>query len=237
MPDSRPPLARIEAALGGAGLVLLGAFHAGLENSVPAFSAQHSTATIVLAGNGGGSMWPFFKDHATSGQHPLNAWSAELFAQLATQFCARAVSPAEGPPYHPFQRWALRSGQAFTSPIGILVHPEYGLWHSYRGALLFAERLALPTPIERPNPCLACAEKPCQSTCPVDAFEPDNYDVKRCAGHIGGKKPRGKSTANDCFMTGCRARHACPVGRKYAYPPAQAQFHMAAFVAKHGPQD
>jgi hypothetical protein len=30
---------------------------------------------------------------------------------------------------------------------------------------------------------------------------------------------------------GCLARRACPVGREYAYDPAQARFHMQAFLA------
>ena len=25
-----------------------------------------------------------------------------------------------------------------ASPLGLLIHPDYGLWHGYRGALLFA---------------------------------------------------------------------------------------------------
>jgi len=235
VPESRSSLAQIEAALEGAGLVVLGAFHPGPEDGVPAYSAQHGTATIVLGGNGGGAMWPFFEAYARHGENPLNAWSSDLFGRLAAQFGARAASPADGPPFHPFQRWALKSGQVFASPVGILIHPEYGLWHSYRGALLFAERLDLPAAVTRANPCDACREKPCLSACPVDAFQPGIYDVKRCAGHIGGNKNAGKP--NDCRMTGCRARHACPVGQKHAYPPAQAQFHMAAFIGKHGTRD
>jgi len=247
VPESRFPLAPVEAALESAGLVVLGAFHPGPEDCVPAYSARHGTATIVLGGNGGGAMWPYFEEYAGRGENPLNAWSGDLFAQLAAQFGARAVSPADGPPFHPFQRWALQSGQAFPSPVGILIHPEYGLWHSYRGALLFAERLDLPAVVTPANPCEACREKPCLSACPVDAFQPGSYDVKRCAGHIGGNKSAGKSagtsagnsagTSNDCRMTGCRARHACPVGQKHAYPPAQARFHMAAFIKKHGMRD
>ena len=31
-----------------------------------------------------------------------------------------------------------------VSPLGILIHPDWGLWHSYRGALAFRERLDLP---------------------------------------------------------------------------------------------
>jgi hypothetical protein len=32
---------------------------------------------------------------------------------------------------------------------------------------------------------------------------------------------------------GCLARRACPVGQAHVYGPAQARFHMAAFLAAH----
>src|SRR4030095_137820 len=49
-------------------------------------------------------------------------------------------------------RWAMRAEAVAPSPLGILIHPDYGLWHAYRGALAFAERLALPPRGARPLP-------------------------------------------------------------------------------------
>jgi len=37
-----------------------------------------------------------------------------------------------------------------------------------------------------------------------------------------------------CVTGGCLARRACPVGRAYIQTPAQAQFHMKAFLRAHG---
>ena len=34
----------------------------------------------------------------------------------------------------------------------------------------------------------------------------------------------------DCMTHACRARRSCPVGRAYRYQPAQASFHMSAFL-------
>jgi hypothetical protein len=231
----RLSLAQIGTALGDAGLVILGAFHPGPEDHVPNLSDARRAATIILAGTAGGSMWPFFQPFAKSGKKPLNEWSAALLKRLAAQFSARALSPSEGPPYHPFQRWALRSGEVHLSPIQILIHPTYGLWHSYRGALIFADHVELPAPQDIPSPCNSCAAQPCRNACPVGAFRPDAtdmqniYDLEKCAGHVGG------TDHNECRMTGCAARHACPIGQDHAYPPAQAQFHMAAIVKTHGP--
>ncbi|PPR24294.1 MAG: hypothetical protein CFH39_00057 [Alphaproteobacteria bacterium MarineAlpha10_Bin2] len=226
-PNSRDRLTQLKSALKKTGLVILAAFHTVPDENIPLPGAKGSSATIVLAGNGGGSMWQYFVSSRPDGVHPLDKWSTEIFQTLATRFGAHAVLPHEGPPYFPFQRWALNSGQAHTSPIGILIHPEYGLWHSYRGALIFPQRLILPPARETASPCSSCEGRPCLSNCPVEAFRPEFYNLKRCVAHI--HEPEGR----DCRMTGCRARRACPVGREHVYAPAQAEFHMAAFMEKH----
>ena len=72
---------------------------------------------------------------------PIDRWTASVLAGLADA----ALFPFGGPPHHPFQRWARRADPSLSSsPLGILIHPEFGLWHALRGALLFKERLELP---------------------------------------------------------------------------------------------
>ena len=139
---------------------------------------------------------------------------------------AAIVFPFDGPPYHPFIPWARRAEGLSPSPIGPLIHPEYGLWHAYRGAFLFGHELALPPPMDV-NPCDDCAEKPCLNSCPVAAVGAEGYDVPACTGHL--KQPVG----GDCLHGGCRARRACPISRNYMYEPAQANFHMAAFLRNY----
>ena len=107
----------------------------------------------------------------------------------------------------------------------MLIHPVYGLWHAYRGALAFGERVPVPAAETGTYPCDACPDKPCLTTCPVAAFGPQGYRVAACARHI--ETPEGA----DCMTLACRARRACPVGRAFVYDPPQAAFHMAAFRA------
>src|SRR5690606_16718138 len=122
-------------------------------------------------------------------------------------------------------RWAQRAEPVFPSPVGMLIHPEHGLWHAYRCAFAFAGELeGVPERRAVSSPCESCAEKPCLSTCPVGAFDGSAYDVPACAGHL--RRPEGA----DCMGLGCRARRACPVGRAATYLPEQAAFHMAAFL-------
>jgi ferredoxin len=220
-------LERIGEGLKPHGLALRGAFHPVAEDGVPELEGR-PCGTILLLGNLGGSIWPIFNaspERADGAPHGLDRWTRRILGSLAPEFGARALFPFGGPPWLPFQRWAMKADSVAPSPLGILIHPDYGLWHAYRGAFAFAERLPLPPREQRPSPCDSCIERPCLSGCPVDAFTPGRYDVARCRDHVAG--PRGGT----CREEGCLARLACPVGRAHAYPAAEMAFHMAAFLA------
>jgi len=218
-----PTYAAVAAALEAAGLVARGGFHPDPADAVPALADGAPAATLVLAGDAGGRMWPAFAAARPDDPHPLDAWTRATVDRVAAALGARPLYPFEGPPYHPFQRWAQRAEPAAPSPLGVLIHPDHGLWHAYRAALVFAARLEdVPPRADRPAPCATCAGRPCLATCPVSAFTDAGYDVERCVDHI--TSPAGRA----CREGGCLARRACPVGRPYG--PAQQAFHMQAFV-------
>ena len=220
-------LQRIAEALAPLGLILRGGFHPRPEDAVPSLRDGGAAGTLLLVGNAGPAMWQAFRaapEAADGAADPLDRWVLRCLGGLAGRLGAEAAFPFEGPPYLPFQRWAARAEGLKASPLGILIHPRYGLWHAYRGALAFAEALPLPPPPESPHPCDACAGKPCLQGCPVEAFAAGRYAVAACRNHLG--RPEGQ----DCKDGGCLARRACPVGSAYLYDPGQAAFHMAAFV-------
>ncbi len=218
-----PDLARDLAA---AGLLLRGGFHPQPADGVPALAAGQAAGTLLLVGNAGSDLWQVAAAALTEdgAANPLDRYVERVIGNLARRVEARALFPFHGPPYLPFQRWAQRAEAVAPSPIGLLIHPDYGLWHAYRGALAFAARLDLPLLVPRPPPCATCTAKPCLSTCPVGAFTPAGYDVPACVGHV--ETPAGV----DCRGEGCRARRACPVGADYRYRSAHAAFHMRAFL-------
>ena len=224
MSEARTSLEEVEAALTGAGLVPRGAFHPEPDDKVPALSDGAPARTLILAGNTGRSMWAEFSKAGQAPQHALDAWSRAVLEPIAGRFGGAAFFPGGGPPYQPFIAWAQRAGPVTSSAIGMLIHPDFGLWHAYRGALALPQRLDLPEPDTRPRPCDSCADKPCLTSCPVGAFEPSGYDVRTCIDYL--ESPPG----HGCMAQGCAARRACPVGQDHIYQPAQAAFHMAAFV-------
>ncbi|MCM2474700.1 4Fe-4S dicluster domain-containing protein [Rhizobium sp. CG5] len=187
--------------------------------------------TIVLIGHAGGSLWEPFRRWRElqpdgGGADPLDRWSVETIAPLAKHYDATAYFPSDQP-YQPFQQWAMRAEGLKASPLGILIHPVYGLWHGYRGALGFAERLDGGSAHRQgPHPCATCVGKPCLTHCPVDAITSERFDVVSCRAHLAGDAGRA-----GCMMTGCLARSACPVGAAYRYPAGQLRFHMQALKA------
>lgn len=179
---------------------------------------------LILIGNAGPDMFRRFARERDPQRNTMDDWTREVVSTLAKDLDATALYPFDMSPPWPFLAWARRGGAGHVSPLGLNIHPTYGLWHAYRAALLFPVAFDLPRQQPGPHPCEACAEKPCLTACPVTAFDGTRYDVPACFTHIA--SPAG----TECMTRGCLARHACPVGQGFAYAPAQAQFHMRAFL-------
>ena len=191
--------------------------------------------TCILVGNAGAQFWRSFSAERPAGPNPVESWTKKFLEQIAANFSAKVLLPFSGPPFLPFLQWAARSELVTKSPIGPLIHPVYGLWHAYRGILLFQEKIDLPATASRnrdaadPSPCDTCADQPCLTACPVKAVNGDIFDIPACSGFIG------SAEGADCLGTGCRARRACPFGQYYVYSPEQAAHHMQFFLDTFAP--
>lgn len=190
------------------------------------FGALHEDgATILLLGPHEPGFWAHFTAQPEYGDRapdPLDRWSKRAIGALAADWGGTAIFPSDGPPYPPFQNWAIRSRQAFVSPVGMLVHVRAGLMISYRGAIRLPGEHPLPAPSA--NPCESCVSQPCRSACPVGALSRARYDVPACKSHIS--SPDG----HDCLSQGCAARRACPISGTYGRVASQSAFHMRAFL-------
>ena len=177
------------------------------------------TKFVILIGNAGPAMFARF---ARSGVDTLDEWTRLVVEPLAMDLDAKAVFPFDVP-HQPFLSWARRGGAGHVSPLGLNIHPTYGLWHAYRAALLFSVAFDLPRVAAGAHPCETCVAKPCLNACPVSAFDSKTYDVDACGMHVNAEP-------NACMDGGCLARRACPIGVRYQYAKPQAQFHMQAFA-------
>lgn len=215
----------IATALSAHGLILRGGFNFVSGETPPTGLSGAPIKSVLLVGQAGAAPWPHFLRWRENQPiaNPLDTWSREVIGAVAEKFGARAVSPSDRP-YLPFQQWAMRAEGLKPSPLGILMHPQYGLWHAYRGALLFEDEMALPEPREVIHLCDACVEKPCLKSCPVDAYSADGFAYETCRAHVRG------ANGEPCRSGGCLDRNACPYGTAYRYPPDIQAFHMASFA-------
>jgi hypothetical protein len=198
------------------GFATLGWFAPKAEDRVP-LSAQF----VILIGNAGPDMFRRFARERRPSDS-LDDWTRDVVDPLAQDLDATALYPFDKPP-QPFLTWARRGGAGHISPLGLNIHPSYGLWHAYRAALVFPVAFDLPPMNAGASPCGTCVGKPCLSACPVQAFDGSSYDVAACGQHIL------SNAGQDCMTGGCKARLACPVADIFRYEPMQMQFHMRAF--------
>ena len=226
-------VSRVTAHLAGYGLACFGSFTIERDEISNATHAGLASRTALLFGNAGGAMWQRFSvspEHGDGKPDPMNRWTSRVAGEALAQLTAGERRDIEclypfGEPVWPFQRWAKRAMGLKSSPLGLLIHPQYGLWFALRAAIV------LP-PSEKPedggrqgkqHPCDDCSEKPCLSACPVGAYSNSGFNAAACRNHLAsGNEP-------DCMMLGCAARNACPVGTEWRYEDAQLQFHMTAF--------
>lgn len=190
------------------------------------FGAFHPTEgeTLILLGPKEPGFWAYMRStpEFLDGQsNPIDRWSARVIASIAERLSAKPCLPFTGPPYHPFISWAAKSGRAWPSPVGMLVHDRAGLFVSYRGALLFDCRIDLPDPTNKP--CETCVDRPCETACPVNALGVNGYDVDKCRQFLE------TEDGQDCMQNGCKARRACPISQSYGRLTEQSAHHMRYF--------
>lgn len=202
-----------------AGLIIMGAQHPRVTGA-----KDLAAGTLILLGAGAG-FWPVLKaspEWRDGDAHPVDRWSRRVVGRMAEQMGAQGYFPFGGPPYTPFIDWALKSGRAFLSPVGAMVHDTVGMLISYRGALHFRDEFELPA-APSVSPCTSCPA-PCTTSCPVNALGADHfYDLDACHSYLN------TSDGQTCMTKGCAARLACPISAGAERDPAQSAHHMKAF--------
>lgn len=236
MPDLRGSVEeQLAARLAVYGLELRGWFAieaadipAGTDGVAPGMAA-------LLIGNHGRAMWDACSHQAEFHDglaNPMDRWTRRVILAALAELPnpAKALFPF-GADLWPFQRFARRAMGLKPSPLGLLIHPQYGLWHALRAAIVFKDVELNGAPVHKViHACDECTEKPCLSACPVNAFTDFGFAVAACRSWLDGMQSSQTDSRNsNCMADGCAARNACPVGSHWRYDEAQLRFHMTAF--------
>ena len=220
------PIERVRAALAPSGLIARGGLNFATDEERPEGPGGAPARAVVLVGNAGAAYWRHFSrwraGQAASLANPLDTWSRMVIARAAGAVGARVAMPNDRP-YLPFQQWAMRAEGLKPSPLGLLIHPRFGLWHAFRGALLLDVEIPIQAVGEVNHPCDLCLGKPCLNACPVSAYSAQGFAHEACLAHVRG----GEGAV--CRVR-CLARNACPQGREWRYPAEVQAFHQRAFA-------
>ncbi|MTH97843.1 hypothetical protein [Roseibium sp. RKSG952] len=218
---------RLEEMLAARGFLLVGGFDPKPDDHVPVPNTGSPPVQVLVIGSTAPQIWPVFSHSPefVDGQpDPLDRYTKRVLTQVAEAFGVDHAFPFEGPPYHPFQRWAQRCGGFSPSPVGVLAHRTYGPWMGLRAAFFSTGQISLISDETAEGPCPACMEKPCIEACPAAALTArDGYDVPRCMAYLH------ENRESSCF-SGCAARRACPYGPEHAHSVDAGRFHMNSFL-------
>ncbi len=174
---------------------------------------------LVLTANVGQSLWPHLEANWPQSAHPVDDYSRKVTQTYIAQHLQDDTALLLYPTAEyliPLQQLGTFAGWHHPSPMGVAIHPEFGLWVAYRTAFLTSVALPVTPRDARPSPCESCVEKPCLAACPPQAITADApIQLTACLDH---RIAPGATCADRCL-----ARMACPVGEQYTLP--QIQYH------------
>ncbi len=180
--------------------------------------------TLVLIGSAGKTLWQSMT--AARAFEPLDPVD-EYCEEALFDFCedlephveTRILWPdPNAAAAVPITRLGELAGWSHRSPLGLGIHPTFGLWFAYRGVVLLDARVP-PTPHPpTPSPCASCADRPCVAACPPGAIGgPKGLDVAACS--------KERNDSPPC-ASACIARAACPIAAEHRYSPEQMAHHQ-----------
>lgn len=152
------------------------------------FSNEQKNKTLCLIGSGGISLWENLP-------HPLDATTNPIdnFTQNKMQEFAKKTLNDEIEILYPNEHFTMplqKIGRAMNlctqSPIGIDIHPHFGLWFAFRGVFLTSAKIPIITMENKSSLCDSCSQKPClhsldlkisRLNCPINEHRYTSFQI------------------------------------------------------------
>jgi|TARA_Y100000310_G_C20673939_1_gene811786 ferredoxin-like protein FixX len=179
---------------------------------------------LLLYGHAGRRFWERLTESEKDSSNRFDEKSVRLISAGLERF-------AKGSPYKilypgiarvPLQDLGRLSGWHHDSPLGLGIHPTFGLWFAYRGVVLSETTFNPTIPLRDASPCLSCDDDPCISACPAKVLSHDGFDVNKCVSY---RLEQASNCASKCI-----ARIACPV-TEHRYAEEQMTYHYSHSLA------
>jgi epoxyqueuosine reductase QueG len=187
--------------------------------------------SILVVGSGGGELWTQLLDELRADPrrlaeepHPLDAFVARRVAAADARLGSTPrrwfFASATAELHLDFRALAALAGLGRRSRLGLLLHPEYGVWLGLRAACFLTEAIAPTGPVAG-DPCEGC-DAPCVSACPGGAFPGGHWQVDPCAAF---------HAASSACNSSCASRSACVAAPEHRYSADEILYH---YDRQHG---
>jgi epoxyqueuosine reductase len=181
---------------------------------------------LILLGSGGSMIWPSMtQDPGTKMQEPDPVDNYTIRA-VRKVFDSDVIIVYPTNRLIPLQALGKLAGWHHDSPLGLGIHPVFGLWFAYRAVIMSRAGF---TPLageidgQAGSPCESCRDKPCITACPASAAIESGFGVQRCSDY--------RMEPDSSCQSRCISRLACPVGRDHRYLPDQMAYHYRHSLA------
>ena len=170
---------------------------------------------LILFGHGGRRLWEAVQASGVGGQDPIDEYSTQTishwFASHAPDRHYRILYPGDQP--IALQSLGQLAGWHHAAPFMVGIDSEWGSWFAYRAVVISDTNFQPNLAVDRNNPCLTCAAKPCIAACPAAAMADGKFALSPCLNY----RQQGDSS---CAHT-CLARLACPIAPEHRYTAEQ----------------
>lgn len=185
-------------------------------------------STVLVVGNGGSGFWYQYKSFLQKNPQfeqgrtdPFDDYTVLILTEgekllQEAGFKTKSIYPfVREKVRFSFQHIAMLAGLGKLGKHGVLIHPEYGPWISFRGAHLTNIPFGFEIPNQDFDPCKDCPA-PCITACPGSAVTDIGFNLSHCI--------QTKLVHATCQWT-CLSRFHCSYGTQYRFQEAELKFH------------
>jgi len=192
--------------------------------------------SVIIIGNYGPEMWEKLQSDIERNREfydaindPVDVFSSRAIESAVDELKQNGLNAVGVYPWRqeaggflPFQAWGVACGMGAMGIIGVVIHPTYGPWNSFRGGIILDAPIEPDDALDDFNPCKKC-EAPCMEACPAGAISRDGCNVQKCL---------GARLFDERCETVCAAREACVYGKDYRFHRDEITYHSFTGIEK-----